>query len=250
VRVVALVEEARGPDHADVAVALSNLALFYKAIGRFAEARPAYERALAILESSLGPAHPQVGIVLHNLAQLLRAQAGAMEARSKRIEAAAAEVADPEVLARTATRVERARFALEIRPSRIHRFGVFAAEPIPADVAILEYTGERISRREAVRRWNADRTYLLKLDSYWRLDGSTRGSGAELINHSCAPNCRFRIRDGRAWVEALGPIARGEELLLDYAFSAESERIECYCGAPTCRGTINARTRRRGATRS
>jgi tetratricopeptide (TPR) repeat protein len=238
-RALAIQEEVLGDEHPDVAVTLANAGLHLKALGRFDDARPLYERALRVLERTVGPADESVGTLLYNMAQLLRAQAEALEARSARIASDAAEANDPAVRARHAVRGDLARYALDVRPSRIHRFGLFAAEDIPARAAIVEYTGERIGRREAVRRWSASRTYLLRLDSYWRLDGSVGGSGAELVNHSCAPNCRFRVAEGRAFVVSLRRIAKGEELLVDYAFPAASERVACHCGAATCRGTIN-----------
>jgi len=42
--------------------------------------------------------------------------------------------------------------AIPSKPSRIHRWGVFAQERIPARRKAIEYTGERVSRREAKRR--------------------------------------------------------------------------------------------------
>ena len=39
-------------------------------------------------------------------------------------------------------------FKLAIRESRIHRRGVYACEPIPPRRKVIEYTGERISRRQ------------------------------------------------------------------------------------------------------
>ena len=41
-----------------------------------------------------------------------------------------------------------AQFKLAIRESKIHQRGVYAEEPIPAGRKVIEYTGERISRRE------------------------------------------------------------------------------------------------------
>ena len=79
-------------------------------------------------------------------------------------------------------------FKLEIKPSKIHRFGVYAGERIPASRKVIEYTGQRISNREANRRDWGKYTYLFELDRYWTLDGSIGGSGAEIINHSCDPN--------------------------------------------------------------
>src|SRR5580658_6083661 len=72
-------------------------------------------------------------------------------------------------------------FTLVIKPSAIHRFGVYAGQRIPANRKAIEYTGERISNREANRRDWGKYTYLFGLDRYWTLDGSIGGSGAEII---------------------------------------------------------------------
>lgn len=131
-------------------------------------------------------------------------------------------------------------FRLRIRKSRIHRFGVYAAEPIPAHRKVIEYTGERISRREAKMRSNSRFTCLFVLDSYWTLDGSVGGSGAEIINHSCEPNLRSSIRSGHILYWSTREIERGEELTVDYCFAGDAVRVKCSCGAQSCRGKINS----------
>src|ERR1035438_793013 len=65
-----------------------------------------------------------------------------------------------------------AQFKLSIRESKIHRRGVYAGEAIPARRKVIEYTGERISRRETKRRGDGKVTYLFTLDDYWTLDGA------------------------------------------------------------------------------
>ena len=87
-------------------------------------------------------------------------------------------------------------FKLEIRASKIHRRGVYALQRIPARRKVMEYTGERISRRETKIRGQGDLTYLFTLDDYWTIDGAVGGSGAEIINHSCDPNLRSCIMRG------------------------------------------------------
>jgi len=47
---------------------------------------------------------------------------------------------------------DHTRFRLSIRESKIHRRGVYAEEMIPRGRKVIEYTGERISRRETKRR--------------------------------------------------------------------------------------------------
>ena len=126
-------------------------------------------------------------------------------------------------------------FQLVIRRSKIHRYGVYALERIPANRKVIEYTGKRLNRRQAKY---ADHTYLFTLDNYWSIDGAIGGSGAEIINHSCNPNLVSRIIRGHILYISLRVIKPGEELTVDYNFSNDTEREPCYCGARNCRGTI------------
>ncbi len=132
-------------------------------------------------------------------------------------------------------------FRLAIRESKIHRRGVYADEHIPRGRKVIEYTGEKISRVETKRRGQGSVTYLFTLDNYWTIDGAVGGSGAEIINHSCEPNLYSCIRYGHILYMSKREIRRGEELTIDYLFSADIDRVPCRCGAPTCRGTINVK---------
>jgi CHAT domain-containing protein/tetratricopeptide (TPR) repeat protein len=69
-RVLAIREKALGPDHLDVAHALSNLAKLYDDQGRYADAEPFYKRYLEIREKLLGPDHIDVALALNTLAIL------------------------------------------------------------------------------------------------------------------------------------------------------------------------------------
>ncbi len=130
-------------------------------------------------------------------------------------------------------------YRLSVRHSAIHRFGVYAEESIPANRKVIEYTGERINRREAKRRAEGDHTYLFSLDKYWTIDGASGGSGAEIINHSCEPNLISRVMKGHILYMSLRDIQTGEELLIDYHFPKHVEKVPCRCGSTACRGTIN-----------
>jgi SET domain-containing protein len=132
-------------------------------------------------------------------------------------------------------------FRLEIRESKIHRLGVYALEHIPANRKVIEYTGERIGRRETKRRGMGRFTYLFTLDHYWTLDGAVGGSGAEIINHCCDPNLRTAITYGHILYVSRRAIRPGEELTVDYRFDDDVKRVKCYCGSPRCRGHINYR---------
>jgi uncharacterized protein len=139
-----------------------------------------------------------------------------------------------------------------VRTSGIHGRGVFALRRIRKGTRILEYTGERISNKEADRRYDDDKmkrhhTFLFTLDSKTCIDGSIRtgGGDASFINHSCDPNCEAVITGRKIFIHALHTIEPGTELAYDYQYERTGEndaKLEkfyiCKCGAPNCRGSI------------
>ncbi len=129
-------------------------------------------------------------------------------------------------------------FKLLIRRSKIHRYGVFAGQRIPANRKVIEYTGERLNRKQAKYRGDGDYTYLFAVDNYWTLDGAVGGSGAEIINHSCKPNLVSRILKGHVLYISLRAIRTGEELTVNYNFGKDVGTFPCSCGAPSCGGAI------------
>src|ERR1700733_10150257 len=136
---------------------------------------------------------------------------------------------------------DMACFKLLIRRSKIHRYGVFAGQRIPANRKVIEYTGKRLNRKDAKYRGDGDYTYLFAVDNYWTLDGAVGGSGAEIINHCCDPNLISRVMKGHVLYMSLRTIEPGEELTIDYHFSPSGDHTPCLCGAKSCRGTIELR---------
>jgi SET domain-containing protein len=132
---------------------------------------------------------------------------------------------------------------VSVRESPVHGVGVFAVEEVAAGAVVLEYTGERVSREEAVRREavNPGVTYILRYDDESFIDGSAGGNEARFINHSCEPNCTIRREGGRAFIVAREAIRPGDELSFDYGYDADDVREPCRCGAPGCRGYLNER---------
>jgi len=111
---------------------------------------------------------------------------------------------------------------------------------------VIEYTGERITNRQADRRFlkimhsrKRKRFYLFTLNRRWVIDGSVSGSGAELINHGCDPNLVQRRVRGHIFYFSRRRIRRGEELTIDYHFPKKTVIWPCRCGSRKCRGTIN-----------
>ena len=132
-------------------------------------------------------------------------------------------------------------FRLGFGRSRIHRWGLYAGEVIPANRKVIEYTGERLNPKQRKRREQESSKYLFILDEYWTLDGAVGGSGAEFINHSCDPNLVTRVLKGHILYFSRRKIGKGEELTVDYNYDDTDELMQCVCGAKNCRGTINLR---------
>jgi CHAT domain-containing protein/tetratricopeptide (TPR) repeat protein len=79
---VAAKEAAHGPDHAEVAQALSDLADFYQPQARLADMQPLLERALAIRQKADGAEHPDVLTLQNNLAWVLQERGRLAEAEA------------------------------------------------------------------------------------------------------------------------------------------------------------------------
>lgn len=129
---------------------------------------------------------------------------------------------------------------LSVRTSRINGKGCFATTHFKCGRKIAEYAGERITEAEANRRARRRRVLrICAIDWKWSLDGSRGGNGTHYMNHSCEPNCYMKILYGHILFFALRDIRPGEEITLDYQTTLHSDKKRCYCGAKTCRGTIN-----------
>jgi uncharacterized protein len=128
---------------------------------------------------------------------------------------------------------------LSIKKSPIEGEGCFATIPFWRRRKIAEYTGERISSTEAERRGGRRRLRICDIDDDWSLDGSRGGNGTHYINHSCAPNAYMRTVYGHVLFFALRDIKRGEEITIDYEDTLHPDSKRCFCGAQSCRGTIN-----------
>lgn len=147
---------------------------------------------------------------------------------------------------------------LEVRRSSIHGRGVRATKRIRPGTHLIEYVGERISAEEASDRYDDDamdqhHTFLFEVDEETFIDASRQGNEARFINHSCEPNCASYVQDGRVFIEAIKNVQPGVELTYDYCYKRDgrpsaqwAKLYPCYCGTPSCRGTMlrPRRTRR------
>ena len=140
---------------------------------------------------------------------------------------------------------------LQTRRSGVHGKGVFALCELRAGERLIEYVGEIITWEEALERHphdpsNPNHTFYFHIDDGRVIDAKHGGNASRWINHSCEPNCQADQTDnGRVFIQALRDIAPGEELFYDYGLIIDEPYTKklkaeyaCWCGAPSCRGTM------------
>ncbi|MGA8514426.1 MAG: SET domain-containing protein-lysine N-methyltransferase [Burkholderiaceae bacterium] len=141
---------------------------------------------------------------------------------------------------------------IKTRKSGVHGKGMFAIAPIAEGQHLIEYIGERIEWKEALRRHPHDpkqpnHTFYFSLEDGRCIDAKVGGNDSRWINHSCKPNCEADETHGRVFIKALRNIEKGEELFYSYGLVIDEKYTKklkaeyaCWCGAPKCRGTMLA----------
>ncbi|MGJ7613082.1 MULTISPECIES: SET domain-containing protein [unclassified Variovorax] len=139
---------------------------------------------------------------------------------------------------------------IQMRRSDVHGNGVFAVQDLAEGETLIEYKGEVINWKEALRRHPHDpaqpnHTFYFHIDDGRVIDGNVKGNDARWINHSCEPNCEADEVEGRVHIKALRNIAAGEELNYDYGLVIDEpytpkllSEFPCWCGTEACRGTL------------
>ena len=135
--------------------------------------------------------------------------------------------------------------------SKTHGYGLYAAENIKINTKIIEYVGDKVTKKEGDRR--ADRqaligsknknngmVYVFELNERYDIDGSVAHNHARFINHSCDPNCEVQIINNKIWILSIKNIKKREELSYDYGYSYDSDYkdYKCNCGSLNCLGYI------------
>ena len=131
------------------------------------------------------------------------------------------------------------KYEVQVRPSAIDGLGAFASEPIPARRKIGEIRGESISVQEArIRATRSERIMIVELSTRKAIDFTRSSDPMRYTNHSCAPNARLCINNGRVEFYAVKDIAPGDEVTVNYGPTHHEGRLACQCGAPGCVGRL------------
>jgi SET domain-containing protein len=138
-----------------------------------------------------------------------------------------------------ATRPAYQKFAVDVAPSRIDGLGAFAGQAIAPRLKIGEIRGESISVADArIRATRHERIMIVEVSQRKAIDFSKSADPMRYTNHSCRPNARLCIRQGRVEFYALRAIAPGDEITVDYGETHHAGRLACRCGAAGCVGRL------------
>ena len=83
-----------------------------------------------------------------------------------------------------------------------------------------------------------NRIMIVELSARKAIDFSRSADPMRYTNHSCQPNARLCIRNGRVEFYALHAIAAGDEITVNYGPTHHEGRLACRCGAPSCVGRL------------
>lgn len=125
------------------------------------------------------------------------------------------------------------------RRSKLHGFGVFAAEAINKNKRIIDYAGELVHNSKTtpreVKYLKQGCIWVFRVNRAWSRDAAVDGNIARFINHACKPNCWVDIDNTTKtiWIRASRRIEPGEELTYDYA-TVGDHTIQCRC-RPGCK---------------
>lgn len=140
----------------------------------------------------------------------------------------------------------------KVKKSKIHGSGVYATKVISKNTDIIEYIGEKITKKEGdirsaeriKKHLHSDTTgsvYIFELNAKYDIDGSPLYNKARYINHSCEPNCEVNIKNNRIWISSIKKIKKGQELFYDYGYPFDKNDYKdhpCKCGSKKCIGYI------------
>ena len=137
------------------------------------------------------------------------------------------------------------------KKSHIHGSGLFAIQNIKKGSKIIEYIGDKVTKKEGDKRAdkqikqykknkNNGMVYIFELNKLYDIDGSVAHNHAKLINHSCNSNCEVEIINNEIWISAIKNIKKSNELSYNYGYSYDTDYVDhvCKCGSSKCVGYI------------
>ena len=127
-----------------------------------------------------------------------------------------------------------------IKKNKFDRKGLFSDKSFDKDHVVMSLRGNKLTREDIK---GIDKNIIdgfLQIGKDLFLDMGNEHE--KYINHNCNPNCYIKAIVNSAFLIALRPIAKDEELTFDYSLTstdiAEEWNINCVCHRFYCRGLI------------
>ena len=137
------------------------------------------------------------------------------------------------------------------KKSSLHGSGLFAVSNIKKGDQVIQYIGDKVTKKEGDRRADIQlkkaeknkkngMVYVFELNKRYDIDGGVLRNHARFINHSCDPNCEVEGKGLKLWISSIKDINKNEELTYDYGFSFDEnyKDFPCRCGSKNCCGYI------------
>ena len=137
------------------------------------------------------------------------------------------------------------------KKSHVHGRGLFAVQNIKKGSKIIEYIGDKVTKKKGDKRAdkqikqykknkNNGMVYIFELNKLYDIDGFVSYNHAKLINHSCNPNCEVEIINNEIWISAIKNIKKNTELSYNYGYSYDTDYVDhiCKCRSSNCIGYI------------
>ena len=105
------------------------------------------------------------------------------------------------------------------KKSSLHGSGLFASANIKKNEQIIEYIGDKVTKKEGDKRANKQinkakknkkngMVYIFELNKKYDIDGGVLRNYARFINHSCEPNCEVEITDNQIWISSIKKVKK------------------------------------------
>ncbi|MBT3407763.1 SET domain-containing protein-lysine N-methyltransferase [Candidatus Woesearchaeota archaeon] len=133
------------------------------------------------------------------------------------------------------------------KKSKIHGTGIYATRDIPKNTYVLEYVGEKVTKKQSdqiaqdlLDKYEKNKkkyagVFLFTLNSRFDINGNVKWNTARFINHSCDPNSEAVIDKGHIWIETIKNVKKGDEITYNYGYDVENyEDHPCWCGTKKC----------------